>query len=307
MERVIVNIARHASDAKSLKTRLKVSLSEDWEEMNFPKFIPISHSRHFPRVSKQTGDRLKPLCRFLKSRVGCPWDRVYSEIRHEVSRGTMRGHHLLDGHLFKHMVEQKVADVGGGALVGKSGSFYKDFYVHPKTGILCSNHNIRTKAYYRTIDINRLITKIEISELLEFHLVNNEWFEVCFIKHNPGDIKNEYWDAGHAKWVVQTWGQEKSLLEEVSRKQLATKELQIIAKILAAPRQYYKKVHRSHIKLKAEWSEMVKPWREKQREHIYTISYAVHPSLKKFLENPRRQERSGKNKTRPHTRPRRIL
>ncbi len=304
MDRVIVNIARHESDAKSLKTRLKLSIDHDWEDTDFVKSIPISHSRHLPSITKEMSDRLSPLYRFLFSRIGRPWSEVYSEIRQQVNRGTMRGYHLLDGHLFMHMIEQKVADVGGGALVGKSGSFHRDFYVHPETGIFCYNDSGHTKSYYRTVRFNHQVTKIRISELLEFRLVNNEWFEVRFVKHNPGDVKNKLWDSAHANWIVQTWGQAGSLLEEIFRKQLATKQLNVIAKILAAPRQFYQRTHRDYIKLYAVWSEMAAPWQKSRQKIIRTETYAVHPSLKKLLEKPRRQERSGKNNKRPHSRPR---
>ncbi|MGA7933029.1 MAG: hypothetical protein WCA35_05735 [Kovacikia sp.] len=91
--------------------------------------------------SKYLSDHLGPLRRFLRSKIGQPWNDVYSELCHRLDGSTMAGQHVLD-HV-QDYVEQHVELVDG-IPFQKSRRQYQltqsyrfKLYVHPETGILC--------------------------------------------------------------------------------------------------------------------------------------------------------------------------
>lgn len=94
--------------------------------------------------TKYFSDHLAPLRRFLTSRVGKPWDLVYSELCHKLDKTTLSGQHLLS-HLWE-LVERHVVIIDGVLyarhnrnypLVCGRGQWRNQFYVRPETGVLC--------------------------------------------------------------------------------------------------------------------------------------------------------------------------
>ena len=94
------------------------------------------------KKTKYLSDHLGPLRRLLRSKVGQPWNDVYSELRQRLDRNTVTGLHVLS-HLWDY-VEQHVEMIDGvpyckgtrhhGRQLG-TGHRY-EFYIHPETGIL---------------------------------------------------------------------------------------------------------------------------------------------------------------------------
>ena len=85
------------------------------------------------------GTDFSVLRRFLRSRVGQPWDKVYSEICAEADLRSFPGHHLREW--LDYEVEQKCTIGDDGEVLDHRGnhvknSHWEEFYVHPKTGIL---------------------------------------------------------------------------------------------------------------------------------------------------------------------------
>jgi len=86
-----------------------------------------------------TGTDFSVLHRFLRSRVGQPWDKVYSEICAEADLRSFPGHHLREW--LEYEVEQNCTLDDNGEVRDHRGhriqnSYSEEFYVHPKTGIL---------------------------------------------------------------------------------------------------------------------------------------------------------------------------
>ncbi len=105
------------------------------------------------RKTKYLSDHLGPLRRFLRSRVGQPWDRVYRELCARLSANTLAGLHVR-GHIWD-FVELHVEMVDGVLCYGGSktplGYCYRDyFYVHPETGLLCAFEKRPRKQPQRT-------------------------------------------------------------------------------------------------------------------------------------------------------------
>ncbi len=93
--------------------------------------------------SKWLNENLTPLRRFLESRVGRPWDKVYSEICEHISLDSPVKKHVLE-HL-KHLVARKVREIDGKLYRVDSygreveftpGSAHPQLYVCPRTGLL---------------------------------------------------------------------------------------------------------------------------------------------------------------------------
>jgi hypothetical protein len=93
--------------------------------------------------TKSFSDHLAPLRNFLHSKVGQPWNQIYSELCQSLDGRTLSGQHILS-HLWGY-VERYVEIIDGvpyrkpsiyrGRELG--GWRYDDFYIHPDTGLLC--------------------------------------------------------------------------------------------------------------------------------------------------------------------------
>jgi hypothetical protein len=93
--------------------------------------------------TKWLNENLAPLVRFLHSRVGLPWDEVYSEISARISCRSAVQKHVLD-HLRYFVAENVTLDGDIPMKIGPRGpepvvSYGRrfEFYVHPRSGNLC--------------------------------------------------------------------------------------------------------------------------------------------------------------------------
>jgi hypothetical protein len=58
-------------------------------------------------VRPDFGCHLRPLRRWLSGRVGQPWDAVFHELCERFDRRTFRGRHIVDQHVFRHLVDAR--------------------------------------------------------------------------------------------------------------------------------------------------------------------------------------------------------
>ena len=84
-------------------------------------------------------DRVNPCKRFLVSRVGRPWNDVYSEIRRKFDRRTLPGRHVVEDHLLREVELHERDSLGN--LINPA---YEHFYVDAG-GIL--RHNPRRRRW----------------------------------------------------------------------------------------------------------------------------------------------------------------
>jgi len=132
-------------------------------------------------------ENLRPLQRYLRSQVGRPWSKVYSEISRTIDRRS-----TVQQHVYQHIdnfVAVKVAwkddrlvdlDAYGGIA-----DLSQELYVDPRTGVLRLNKNHRTwaqkcreraAAHEAKVHARRRI----IDELAQLHLIDGEWYEIRF-------------------------------------------------------------------------------------------------------------------------------
>lgn len=134
MEKVVVDCARHNhrdryrdkahNNNRSWNTD---SPHNNWE--NYPKWEKVGS---FRSGTKSQCDRLSPLIRFLRSRVGQPWDAVYAEIAHGIPKdGTMQ-QHVWD-HI-RRFVDSEIENRQGRWLTGGSKPERIDGHIPRATG-----------------------------------------------------------------------------------------------------------------------------------------------------------------------------
>lgn len=158
--------------------KLTVEASEDG--LLSPYIIKVRNG------SKSLSDHLGPLRRFLKSKVGEPWNDVYSELCQRLDANTMAGQHVI-GHLW-YYVEQHVELIDGipyrkTYLSHRSHQLisYRDqFYIHPETGILCLAKSIpRKQKTSPPTDV------VMIDKYHQYCKINEIWYLVTFEDFPP--------------------------------------------------------------------------------------------------------------------------
>lgn len=99
------------------------------------------------KVCKEFSDKLNPMFRWLKSKVGQPWSEVRSEIVSKFDSRTTAGRHILYDHLFSSVIDTQTGFNKYGYIVDPSIEIidkndqsyrraYEEFYVN-QDGILC--------------------------------------------------------------------------------------------------------------------------------------------------------------------------
>lgn len=137
--------------------------------------------------SKHLSDHLGPLRRFLRSKVGQPWNDVYSELCQRLDPNTMAGQHVID-HVWDY-VERHVEIIDGG-LYSKpyrgyqlqlDGSYRDRFYIHPQTGILCAVEKVPRKQKQKPEQTNVVI----VDDYHHYHKLNEIWYLITYEDFPP--------------------------------------------------------------------------------------------------------------------------
>lgn len=175
MQKVIVERPRWGSRLRSRKTAQRIDprlvLDEDFD--SGPRRAPVS------RHQKYSNEHLQPLWRFLRSNLGRPWSKVYSEIRSRLDRRGVLGNHLLD-HLEWEVETRCFLDgkritacdrLGGPAPVS-------GFYVHPKTGLLLEAPRRRWNR--RSDGRTREVERVETADGRLFERLDGLWFQTAY-------------------------------------------------------------------------------------------------------------------------------
>jgi hypothetical protein len=163
---------------------------------------------------KWLNENLAPLKRFLRSNVGRPWEKVYSEICAGIDR-----RNVVQAHIFEHLfgfVETRVR-----AVPSKNGKYtvfqvlnwqqewvpIEDrgtyFFVDPRTGILRENvarvtSSARTRERQAAIAREAIFAIREISDFEELHPIDGYWYRILFRVAAKSD-PNRYWDVLRGK------------------------------------------------------------------------------------------------------------
>jgi hypothetical protein len=132
--------------------------------------------------SKRLSDHLGPLRRFLRSKVGQPWNEVYSELCQRLDHNTMAGQHVI-GHVWDY-VERHVEIIDGVVYrkayrryqVRLDESYRDSFYIHPETGILCAVKKVPRKQKKKQEQTDVVI----VDDYHQYHKLNEIWYLITF-------------------------------------------------------------------------------------------------------------------------------
>lgn len=219
MAKVVTEKPRRGSSARSLKTARRIP----WQEFDADDHGSTHHkaSRHgqYGWNAKEFTDVLTPLQRYLRKQVGRPWNDVYSELAHTLDKRSLTGLHIWT-HIYQEVEVHTEWRDGEVWCSPRYGSHYRIddnrhygyplLYVHPRTGLLCSQPPGAWR-YRRPVDPN--VRKID--DLTYFERLNGCWFEVKYGKYDRyvpavkrGDyvIRQGYFEEGRSKVTQRQLG-----------------------------------------------------------------------------------------------------
>ena len=166
MAKVIVERPRLGRGFKYPRASVRSGNRPPLDELNKREAIrrPWSGNRKF------LNENLAPLRRFLRSKVGLPWDDVYGEICQRIGRDS-----AVQLHIWQHLVEYVCTDphVICGDVGTRYGWRWYAFYVHPKTGLLRENPEYfrRRRRHPKTAPVDR----IRVDKTREYRLMDGLW------------------------------------------------------------------------------------------------------------------------------------
>ncbi|MBS2022106.1 MAG: hypothetical protein JST92_06820 [Deltaproteobacteria bacterium] len=197
-----------------------------------PRQEPILPRR---RGRKDLNENLKPLERFLRSRVGSRWDDVYAEISEHLNVRNAVQQHVRD-HL-ERMVEKIVVERGGvlwsHSRLWPMPVFDGDLYVDPRTGVLRLQKPERVVA--RHPEPRELF---EIDARTQWRVIDGLWFEIGFAPFPPRGEHYDVLERRALKWDIAAHRIRGERVLAVRKRQLGKRELREVARLLAAAQRH---------------------------------------------------------------------
>jgi hypothetical protein len=191
---------------KGVKKELE-RLTREASEDGFlsPYLIKVRHR------TKSLADHLGPLRRYLRSRVGEPWNDIYSDLSQRLDANSLTGQHVRD-HLWDY-VERHVELIDGvphrkpyaGRLFRQLGDrYYDEFYVHPETGLLClaerrSQRELKKRQGRWSATVGRSSEDcVVIDDTRQYRKINEIWYCIT-LKTLP--LYLTVWDVLLKDWI----------------------------------------------------------------------------------------------------------
>lgn len=149
----------------------------------------IGMKRGYGNNKKWLNENLAPLERWLRSNIGRPWNKVYSEISANLDR-----RHTVQDHIFLHIgdfVERELTLIGGKLFQSESWNgrmiplkeIRQPMYVDPRTGILRVNSGRLTRRQRYVAERAREKAELDarrrdIGDMLQLHKIDGCWYEI---------------------------------------------------------------------------------------------------------------------------------
>jgi hypothetical protein len=207
MHKVVVERERHGSTLRNRKWGPRLAFVPEDDDDDQPKFASSGRGRQYGHNKKGFSDVLGPLEGFLRSNLGRPWDKVFSELRQGLDVRKVTGRHIFD-HL-RWMVET-------GCWIGEDGKvqaphegwWVGGFYVHPKTGLLCFRQKPSARERKKQRLMRQEIDEIRFDCTRSFKLIDGQWYSVVYETIEMGRYEplREIWDAVQRRQVKLSWG-----------------------------------------------------------------------------------------------------
>jgi len=155
------------------------------------------------KKTKWFSDCLGPLYQWLQSHVGEYWDDVYSKLCRILDITTLSGQHIVS-HVWQYVERNAVLIDGVPYRKNREfydtalplGYWYKQFYVHPETGILCLAKRIRKVPEKKPDDF------VFIDAYHHYQKINDLWYAIELADIEPLGINTNKSSVNREKYVV---------------------------------------------------------------------------------------------------------
>ncbi|HZS03851.1 MAG TPA: hypothetical protein VFD58_03180 [Blastocatellia bacterium] len=208
MSKVVIERPRHNHSDPSRKTGLRIrSYDPDEEYDDLPTRMPTSRGRG----TKYFSDFLSPLRRFLRSNVGRPWDKVYSEMRQHLDFRKTTGRHVFEHVEAEVSLHCFISDDGKVYERGRYGGrsfLVTGLYVHPRTGLLCWQEPRNRRKERQSREASKEVTRIHLSGKRHYVKLNGIWYiaevegEPLYYRSATGGGDGEFITEDYFRWKV---------------------------------------------------------------------------------------------------------
>ena len=239
MKKVVVERPRWGSRIRNQKfgARLRYIPGHDYDEQ--PKKAKGFESLH-DGSGKEFTDVLGPLYRYLRSNLGRPWDKVYSEMCAGLDKRKATGRHIFEHLKFMVELDCYVGDDGKVFYKQYRHPFYgssddqkvRGFYVHPRTGLLCYKPRRETNRQRRRKEmLARQVDWLRLDNNTAYHKHNDIWYKVKLMRIVVGykDPTTVVYDIFLKRKKHLNWGENWVATE---KKQCNRRELEEVQRLL---------------------------------------------------------------------------
>jgi hypothetical protein len=205
MHKVVVERPRHGSRRTNRKWGQRLAFAPDSDYDDQPKFVSSARGRQYGNDHKSFSDVLGPLEGFLRSNIGRPWNKVFSELRQGLDVRKVTGRHIFE-HL-EWMVETDCW-IGPDRKVYTRGSNWwtSGFYVHPTTGLLCFIQRPSARERKKQQLLRQEIDEIRFDRGRSFKLIEDHLYLVVYEMFETGRYEpvRTMWDVVQRRKVQLT-------------------------------------------------------------------------------------------------------
>lgn len=180
MSKVVVERPRYGSSIPSRKWSGRIAAEPGSDYDDQPKFAPGGRVRQYGYEHRRFTDVLGPLRRFLRSNLGRPWNKVYSELCENLDRRKVTGQHIFD-----HLRSEVATD----CFEGQDRKVYQvrwntdeveGFYVHPRTGLLLFAPRKSKREWKKEKLLAQAMNEVKLDREHSYRLIDENWFLVTY-------------------------------------------------------------------------------------------------------------------------------
>ncbi|CAN5120119.1 hypothetical protein BH11BAC6_BH11BAC6_01440 [soil metagenome] len=161
LDEELIECYRHGWRTKQVKGYKKKSEREDFEHVRTHESMKFMHGGG----TRSFTDNLEPLIRLLQRNCNRPWNKIFSELNKQLSKGSVSGMHVFN-HVFDFVhtdvwIENKKVFrywVGKKEELTSCGT-RKQFYVHPANGLLKKAREVSLKEFREILNANNPFLK----------------------------------------------------------------------------------------------------------------------------------------------------
>jgi hypothetical protein len=240
MKKVVVERPRWGSRRRNEKFGAKLRYIPDHDYEDQPKKARGFES-YGDGCGKYLTDVLSPLERFLRTNIGRPWYKVYSELCAGLDKRKATGLHIFQ-HL-ESMVERAcyIDESGKVRCIHYHDLEVDGFYVHPRTGLLREAPRLSRRERKRQRLAASPVTQVTLGDNLVYQKHEEIWYRVKlerFIVSGKDQLETVVYDVVKKGKVKLHWGENWVAIE---KKQCNRQELKEINRLLE---ERYEKIRR---------------------------------------------------------------